>query len=1345
MGKRLFWTFMLSVALVTAAAVIYIQSEAFARIVRRRLQDDVARHLGVELNFDRLKIGVLPPSVSLLNVDLKVSNEKNKLGLSPSTVFRAGSLGLTFRMIQAFSSGIAINKVFLSDAEVKLALPKSKDEGGGEKLSSLVHKPIRIELSRTFAATIRQLEVKNTKIDLTIGATQVHAREIEYLAVTPSSEGTNLVANIDDLAVESPKLKESLKAVKANLDVQRSLVLLSSLDVQRREAALHASGKLVGSVDNLVETRSDFDVILRGPMRELSDFEKSLGEFEGEVLADAKIVGRLKQPAVQGRVEISNFKHGLWNLDKVEVNGSYGDGLLVLDTLSLGAKGGRAFLKNKMEVPIPFQPQSAVFQLRLDNAHFEDFAGDLRKSVNNLQFQLDGVLNARLDFTEAGGKVKLGAITLKPDVRVKDLELNNQAYGKVRPYKRVFKAQPFQLNGNVMVKNGQLQVSNTKFTFASGVMDVSGTHTDAGYDLTGFASSVNLGTEVGQIGALPIQGDGSAKIHVHGPNDAVSIDFDIDQQNAKFAQFDLGKVTGQVVYDDKHDLILINGVKGRHGTAAFAVDGRVSIDDSDAISLNTAFENGAPDDLFAIFAHQLEKISWIPHGMTGTVSGKAKVGGKYTDNLNTLEIDAQVSGRNLSYLGETVHEVEAHAGVSKGVAFAHDVTALKYQTPITGNIDYDLRTDEILRYTLDATKGKLRNLDIFGATDLPLDGIFTFHSEGKGKWETLVSKSRFDVTSAFVRTRPVPPVSLGYDTGAESVGFSAKVGSTASLTGQVFRSTKGQSFAELSLQRANLDYLLCLLSRSNCTDTGLNFTASADGKVFWHGWDWAAMNGGGTLHDLQVGRTGYTLRVPTAVKVTAESGLMESAPGTLEGEDTKLSFRLRGRVDGTHLDNSLKGVASLKALEFLTPLIEEARGHMSLDLGVTGDVRDAIFRGSLAMDEGMLRLHGLDAPVDGLKARLRVAGSQVSIDKMEGQLGGGEVSARGGVDLYLNKPPHFSIDLDCSNNRIKFPFVTYAEVSNANLSFKGDAPPYLFSGKAHFKKVVMRNNFDLSGQKSLQNAKYLPEKVAGAKSFYEVRIRGIADNGIFVDNDLLNAEFQGEVTLSNNFEFPQVTGRADLVRGKLTSRNTTFTLDNAYVRLPNPEVFEPQFSISGVANVDVYRVNLFASGTVEHPKISLSSYPALPQEDIVSLLAFGYRGEDTRHVNNNDTSAITYSEVGSILMEQLQLSQSLQSKGLKFTVTPSVIDTEASLIRPNSAVTAAPKVSVQSQVVKNLDAALGGTVGAAQGQNMDARVEYHLNRRASVRGVYEQSASGIDASDTKNSYGADLRFRWEFK
>jgi hypothetical protein len=118
--------------------------------------------------------------------------------------------------------------------------------------------------------------------------------------------------------------------------------------------------------------------------------------------------------------------------------------------------------------------------------------------------------------------------------------------------------------------------------------------------------------------------------------------------------------------------------------------------------------------------------------------------------------------------------------------------------------------------------------------------------------------------------------------------------------------------------------------------------------------------------------------------------------------------------------------------------------------------------------------------------------------------------------------------------------------------------------------------------------------------------------------------------------------------------------------------------------------------------------------------------------------------VGSILLEQLQLNQNLQSKGLKVGVAPAVADSEANIIRPTEPGAAAPKVFVQTQIMKNLDAAFGGTVGASQGQSVDARLEYRLGRKASVSAVYEQ-APGLDPSDVRNSYGADLKFRWGFK
>lgn len=1348
MGKRIFGIFILLLSLATVSLVLYIQSESFAKLAKRKIQKEVSSELGVQLDFDRLRIGVLPPSLSLVNVELRVTDRTNKLGLSPDAVFRAGRLGFSFRMIQAFSRGIYVNKLFLSDGEIRLNLPKSG--GGGQskdKLSDLVHRPIKVELSRNFFATIRQIEVRSTAV--TLGwlengrKSRVDIGQVQYLALTPSIEGTNLVANLEDSAIDTDSVKETLKTLRVNADIQKTRTIVSSFDAQRRDAALHASGKFVGSIDNPGDLRPDVDVILRSPFKELADFEKSLAPLDGEIIADVKMVGRIQNPAFQGKVKLSGFRYSLWNLDSVELQGSYVTGSVVLDSLLAKKGGGSISLRSQVEIPLPLKPQAVALRLQFTNANFEDFAGDLRKDVNNLKMNMNGAVSLRLDFVKGGGDVKLSAFSLLPELDIHNLELNNQTYGRSKEYKRIFGLAPFKLSGGVSWKSGEVKIQDAKLVFASGSIDAKGTVSLKGYDIAGTSEFIDLGKEVGDIGGNPLIGAGPAKFHVRGPNTAVFIDFDLKQKNAKFVNFDFGDIDGRITYDDQRSYIYISGLKGAKNSSRYLVDGKVNVGEGDDLSLSATFEDSDPNDVFAIFAKQLEKISWIPHGMGGRISGQARVGGGYDKGLDSLEIDSVLHGKNLIYKGELVHAVEVKAGVKDGIIFAKDLNARKYDTVFTGWIEY--YPNEEMEYELVAEKGKLRSLDLFAAAGVPIDGIVQFRSEGKGKWETLKSKTTVALRSAFVRTMPLPPADFIYETFADHSEFEAHFGGEAELRMSMAQGASGESRAELTFAEANLSPVLCLLNRRICTDPAAKLELDAAGQFVWKGGEWRSMNGELAVESIEVAKSGYRLASDSAFKVTSRSGKLDSGRVAFTGEDSRLTARLSGTVDGSALEHDFGGELSMKALEFISPLIEEARGKIGVDLALAGKVSDARFQGALSFQEGFLRLSGLEAPVDTFNGRIRFSGNRANVESLTGQIGGGPAQISGGFDIFLNRPPSFGLDIFLTGNRLKFFPVNFAEFSEARLSFTGDGPPYLFGGTARVKRVMMRNNFDVGKQKALQNARYLPDKISGSKALYEIRIRAIAENGVVVQNDLLDAEFRGELTLLNNFEFPQVVARAELVRGKLLFRNTAFTLDHAFIRAPTPEVFNPQFSIGGVANVDNYRISIFASGTIDKPKISLSSAPSLPQEDIISLLAFGYRGEDARKVNPADTSALTYSEVGSILLEQLRLSQNLQSKGLKVSVAPSISDNEANIIRPNSAPGAvSPKVYLQTQILKNLDATFGSTVGSTQGQEVDASLEYRLGRKASVNAVYEQEP-GLDATEKKNSYGADLKFRWGFK
>jgi hypothetical protein len=687
MGKRLFWIFVLTMVVTTAIAVAYIQSEHFARIAKEKIQALVARDLGIDLNFDRLRIGVLPPSLSLVNVDVKVMTRANPLNLATDTVIKAERLGFSFRMIQAFSRGVQVNKVFFNDGEVNLEIPKSKSNKPADKLSDLVHRPIHVDLKDGFSISIRQLELRNTKLDLAwredAKFNHLAIDKIGYLAVTPASAGTNLVVNLENIAFNNGKVKQAFKAVRGNFDLSRSLVQLTSVDIQRRDAALHASGRLSGNIDALEQGKAELDVILRSPLTELSDFEKSLSALKGDLLADVKVLGKLDDPTVRGKLEVNDFAFGLWQVEKLAVGGVFGNGVLTVERFGAEEKNGRIELADKFELPLPLKASTPTVQLKMTGARFEDFAGDLKRTVNNLRFGMDGTLTVKLDLAEAAGKVKLASLNARPALTIKNLELNNQTFGKTRAYKNIFKVQPFQLTGNVNWKGGTLSVPEAKIALASGALDVKGSVTDKGFDLTGNSASVNMGKEVGAISGIPLTGEGAVGLHVHGPADAVLIDFNLKQRNASFVRFNFGEIEGGVTYDDKNDLILVKNVRGKQGTASYNVSGDISIGATDAIRLQASFGESEPNDLFAIFKDQLKTISWIPYGMTGTLAGEVTVGGGYDKALESLKIDAKVRGRNLNYAGEMVHELDATASLSDGVLKARTEEARKYETAFT--------------------------------------------------------------------------------------------------------------------------------------------------------------------------------------------------------------------------------------------------------------------------------------------------------------------------------------------------------------------------------------------------------------------------------------------------------------------------------------------------------------------------------------------------------------------------------------------------------------------------------------------------------------------------------------
>ena len=114
-----------------------------------------------------------------------------------------------------------------------------------------------------------------------------------------------------------------------------------------------------------------------------------------------------------------------------------------------------------------------------------------------------------------------------------------------------------------------------------------------------------------------------------------------------------------------------------------------------------------------------------------------------------------------------------------------------------------------------------------------------------------------------------------------------------------------------------------------------------------------------------------------------------------------------------------------------------------------------------------------------------------------------------------------------------------------------------------------------------------------------------ADRRVFVSGMGLESEWQTDLRVRGTTGAPIVTGRADIIRGTYSFSGKRFEVDSGTVRFDGGPLTDPQLAISASTTVDGLSAILGVTGSGQRPRITFTSTPALPQDEVVSRLLFG--------------------------------------------------------------------------------------------------------------------------------------------
>ncbi|WP_114087304.1 translocation/assembly module TamB domain-containing protein [Thalassospira profundimaris] len=110
---------------------------------------------------------------------------------------------------------------------------------------------------------------------------------------------------------------------------------------------------------------------------------------------------------------------------------------------------------------------------------------------------------------------------------------------------------------------------------------------------------------------------------------------------------------------------------------------------------------------------------------------------------------------------------------------------------------------------------------------------------------------------------------------------------------------------------------------------------------------------------------------------------------------------------------------------------------------------------------------------------------------------------------------------------------------------------------------------------------------------------------LFVRGKGLDSEWGGHLDITGRADNPKIVGELRALRGQLDLIGKTFVIKDSKITFSGAQPPDPLLNIVGVYTTDDLTVTASLSGPATDPKLSLTSQPALPQDEILSQVLFG--------------------------------------------------------------------------------------------------------------------------------------------
>ncbi|MFZ9595030.1 MAG: translocation/assembly module TamB domain-containing protein [Bdellovibrionia bacterium] len=1389
MIRKPFFLFILIVGGLIAGLLWFTQTPSFANALKSLVSQSLPRELGLEVDFSEIQVQFFPPGFSIHQPKVVLHTRKIQ-PLEAGTELQADRMDFSFHPFQIFSGHVRVHTVTLIQGKIHLKL--------ASQLPSAHRTPVLtpsfgIHWDELFQVRAESVLLKDTRLQLSFQDSGETAQaQIPHLELAQWSGKGGLGYFLDFKLLDlhqkgfSQKLSawvpEQVEVLEGRAFVNALGLTVEQVNLAQRGASLQAQLQVKGNVfeskslpaEGEVRLQGDFPSCLHGLSPD--QLEKLKLKGQGSIssrfqlnLKDplttlrAELEGELQDPSIQGFTLGSLQMRGAW-----ESNAQGGqlsvEKLIASAPITERAGGSQPGGGGKIQLgPVKWVWGSSapiLLPLSFEKAHLHWLAQPALKSIYPLDFRLTGsVLTTVVPPTATRG----WEVSASLDAALENFSLDNQRWGVSKPLKRVFHLPSIRLRGGLWVDSRAVRAQNLQVSLPHTSLNLSGkVDFKAGYDLRALGN-VDL-ADLGQIAENPIEGQGTLALQVVGPSSHVLVDMDVDAKNASYLGLHLGNVQGKILWDDGKNALVFQKAVLTKAQSQFTVDGDLDFSHDNQAHLQVNVHPGDVKDLIDVFRGLTDPLGWFPHDLNGSTQGWIRVNGGL--RLSEIQIQSELQGSNWETWGERFQTVFLAGGFDRGKYELSQVQLKKRSGLISGRISYS--EHQGYDWKLETQAFSLNDLDYIAQLNVPIRGKLQVATQGQGLGAQITSSTEVQLSEFKVRGRLAPESQFSLTTKNGSIHSSAQImGDQGVFESQYDFNSKEWSSVLLRLNRLDFSPILMLFNSKSIQDPRLLGYLSGALELKFHSGQSEKANGSFSISEYELGRsdTKFELIRPIQAKVSQGSFQIPDLGIHGKGGDTHLQL---SSTEGV-LKGAITGELDLSFSQFFSSTLAYASGLSQLDLKVLGTLKEPKINGSIGFSGGTLRLASLETSLENVTGQFQIQDGQIQIPNLQADLGEGKISVLGQILLHVDRYPELDLKAMASGAKLKvFPF-QLAKI-NSEMNVRGTSPPYLVDGAVKVVSAISKEKFLGSREKSAgtQALQYSPppsRPSEGSFSKFKLNIDVQAPGGVMIQNDIFrDVEAKGSLKLVNLLESPGVVGNAEVLRGKLIFKHHVFTIHNAAAKFLNPNQLSPEFDLNASTDVNGTKIQMFASGKPDKIRIELTSTPALPESEILSLLAVGLTSNDAKRLSANDLSVVQQGEAASLVLHSLDFNRDLEDKtGFQVQVDESVNPQQGiSAFKPQSQTDAlvAPKIGLRRRLGDRLSLSAGSTIGIGSIANQQVNLDFSVTPDVSISGVYNNYGSytstttqtnanpntlGTQTSTNPNSLGLDLKFQKRFK